>query len=180
MPYPIGGATKYGRTTRPYDDCHKKYTDCLRGALLPKQIAICDADYTACLAKLNFIKYVKPKHSSSGVCDDYTPDEKYFRANARCFCKCIGNAKWSMWVRGCLRHAYEMMKAPKKGQKPERYYSNHEAHMICYKVGNTKHKDRPGVEQLAKCWAKCTATTTARGILKSGARAARVMHWGAK
>ena len=79
---------------------------------------------------------------SSPECDEYDCDDTYFKSNARCFCKCAGNSRWSQDVRGCLRKLYKMGVSP------------HVAHVSCYKSASLKGFNRPEMTLLG-CWLKC-------------------------
>jgi hypothetical protein len=81
--------------------------------------------------------------SSFPECNKYSCDYSYSFTNARCFCKCAGDSDWSQYVRGCLRHYYNMRMNPTK------------AHALCYLYGTMKH-GAPPVATLTECVINCS------------------------
>ncbi|MCG8407086.1 MAG: hypothetical protein MI923_17965 [Phycisphaerales bacterium] len=103
----------------------------------------CTRDEVDCFMR-HLGKPIKRLDADSPECDKYECDDEYFNTNARCFCKCAGNSKWSTLVRGCLREMYE------RGVDPDR------AHQACYVIGDLDSGDesRP-IATLAGCFVKC-------------------------
>ena len=80
--------------------------------------------------------------NTSPECDRYGPCDQYQGANARCFCKCMGDDDWSQAVRCCLRDL------------DDRGFNRDLAHAICWSNATMAGFTYPAAD-LDRCYEKC-------------------------
>ena len=81
--------------------------------------------------------------NQSPRCDSYAACDQYQGANARCFCRCASNGRWSSYTRCCLFDLYLQG------------YGSHDAHVICYARATLRHPLSMPPRELLYCYAAC-------------------------
>jgi len=120
-------------------DCAEKFQSCLTVA--NADLDACRRQWATCTQSV--IPAFGPLSSDASECNQYPCDYEYAGANARCFCKCAGNSRWSQYVRGCLSELFN------DGINAQL------AHLTCYNMGDAFSGGVMPQLTLLWCWATC-------------------------